>query len=467
MRASGQVVLHPVGAPRASTHLRARGLSGGRSTISNSLLAAPTNAVAIAYAYAVPFTPLHRSLGLPPSTLTDEILDAAVDAGVMETDDLDWKSALPPIRGLPQTDVPKDIAAMANSGGGMIVYGVEEDQKAATGRKDTGNLSEGHERAFRSAAITAIIPAVSGLEIYRLGTTPHAVAVVVPASVDRPHLIYRNDFFGAPIRNNADTVWMKERQIETMYKARFDEQRRSNQALESLYAEAAAGRDPASRAWLIAVAHPRIPGTLGRPTRDQAREVFKHAAGIALTYSNRNGIHPIENVDQLNPRPGLRRWIAPNTAASDISRWREAWLAVHHDGSVTLAAAVGGHRKSANDNFEGWEVQARGVEAAVADFTALIRAAAAALNHGEYDVRVGIEWTGEQPLCMLTVDGMGFTYDGVSTPLSTFTPVRSTIDAAAPDAEFHQQVFELAEDCVNQGGIAYLHVITKPDQPEA
>ncbi|MCV7441233.1 ATP-binding protein [Mycobacterium paraense] len=413
------------------------------------------------------FTPLHRSLGLPPSKLTDEILDAAVDAGVMETDDLDWKSALPPMKGLPQTDVPKDIAAMANSGGGMIVYGVEEDQKAATRRKDTGNFSEGHERAFRSAAITAIKPPVSGLEIYRLGTNPRAVAVVVPASVDRPHLIYRNDFFGAPIRNNADTVWMQERQIETMYRARFDEQRRSNEAIESLYAETAAGRDSANRAWLIAVAHPRIPGTLGRSTRDQAREIFKHAAAITLTYSTRSGIHPIENVDQLNPRPGLRRWIAPNSAAGDSSRWREAWVASHHDGSVTLAAAIGGHRKSANGYFEGWEVEARGIEAAVADFTALIRATAAALNYGEYDVCVGVEWTGEQALRVLTVDGQGYTYDGVSTPLSTFTPVRSTIDAAAPDAEFHQQVFELAQDCVNQGGITYLHVITEPAPAEA
>jgi len=26
----------------------------------------------------------------------------------------------------------------------MIVYGVEEDQKAATGHKDTGELAEGH-----------------------------------------------------------------------------------------------------------------------------------------------------------------------------------------------------------------------------------------------------------------------------------------------------------------------------------
>jgi Putative DNA-binding domain len=120
----------------------------------------PKNPTDVAYACLVVFTPLHRSLGLPPSELTDAILEAAVAAGVMETDDLDWKSELPPVRGILQTDVPKDIAAMANSGGGMIVYGIDEAQESACGRKDTGPFDEGHERALRSAAITAITPSV-------------------------------------------------------------------------------------------------------------------------------------------------------------------------------------------------------------------------------------------------------------------------------------------------------------------
>ncbi|ORB64850.1 helix-turn-helix domain-containing protein [Mycolicibacterium tusciae] len=411
------------------------------------------------------FTPLHRALGLPPSTLTDEILEAAVAAGVAEADDLDWKSELPPAKGLPQTDFPKDIAAMANSGGGMIVYGVEENQKAPTGRTDTGEFTEVHERALHSAAITAITPPVFGLEVHRLGVNPRAVAVIVPASVDGPHLIYRGEYFGAPIRNNADTVWMKERQIEAMYRARFDERRRATEAVDTLYAEAAAGRDSANRAWLIAVAHPRIPGTLVRPCHEKAQAIFARAETIALSYSNRNGMHPLQNVDRY-PRPGLRRWVAPSAATGDGSRWREAWASVHHEGSVTLTAAVGGHRKSGDGNFEGWEVEARAIEAAIADFTALIRATATALHHGEYDVCVGVVWAGEQPLCVLTVDGMGYTYDGASTPLSTFTPARSTINAAAADTEFHRQVHQLAQDCVNQGGITYLHVITDPDQTE-
>lgn len=92
------------------------------------------------------FTPLHRSLGLAPSELTDKLVDQAVAAGVTESYDLDWKSQRPPAKNLTESEVLKDIAAMANSGGGMIVYGVTEKQKAATGCKYTGDFTENHER---------------------------------------------------------------------------------------------------------------------------------------------------------------------------------------------------------------------------------------------------------------------------------------------------------------------------------
>ncbi|MGX5186174.1 AlbA family DNA-binding domain-containing protein [Streptomyces avermitilis] len=76
-----------------------------------------------------------------------------------ETSDLDWKTELPPAKGLSQTDFPKDVAAMANSGGGVIIFGVRESQKAATERVDAGEFTEVYERLLRSVAITAISPA--------------------------------------------------------------------------------------------------------------------------------------------------------------------------------------------------------------------------------------------------------------------------------------------------------------------
>ena len=123
----------------------------------------------------------------------------------------------------------------------------------------------------------------------------------------------------------------------------------------------------------------------------------------------RQGVHPLENVDRHNPRPGSRRWVAVNTATGDRSQWKEAWASLHHDGSVTLAAAIGGHRMSSDGYFEGSQVQSDAVECGVAGLMALIRTTADATGNDEYDVRVGIEWTGSEALTILTVDNWLFT----------------------------------------------------------
>lgn len=410
------------------------------------------------------FTALHRAIGAAPGPLIDELLDAAVSAGVAEAVDLDWKSTLPPAKGLPQTDFPKDVAAMANSGGGLIVFGVHESQKAATGRVDVGEVSEVYERSLHSAAITAISPPVFGLNVQCLGPEgKRAVVVEVPASIDGPHLIYRNDYFGAPIRNDSDTVWMKERQIEAMYRARFDERRHATEALDNLYVEAAAGRG-GQRAWLVAVAHPRVPRLQDRLTREGAKAVLSQARGRGLLYTDgADGVYPLENMDLGNPRPGLRRWVAPTTTTGEQSVWKESWASLHFDGSVSLAAAVGGYPGRAARYFEGWQVWSSAIELAVADYMALVRSAAEATDNDEYDLRVGIKWTGDHPLSIFTTDQLGYPYDGSSTPLHTYTAVDMSVNATASELDFHWCVHNLAQDCVNQGGISNLQKIRPPD----
>ncbi|MRX45329.1 AlbA family DNA-binding domain-containing protein [Agromyces kandeliae] len=412
------------------------------------------------------FTALHRALGLPPGPFTIEMVDQAIDVGVMETDDLDWKAELPPMKALPQSDFPKDVAAMANNGGGVIVYGVTESERAASARVGIHEFGEQYERALRSAAVTAITPPVFGLGVHTVGTAANrAVVVVVPASMDGPHLIFRNEYFGAPIRNDSDTVWMKERQIEAMYRARFDERRHATETLDKLYAEAVAGRDHDVRAWLVAVGHPRVPGRIERPTRDDARKIFEAAMKLCLVYVDRNAVHPLESVELLNPRPGLRRWVAANAATGERQMWREAWASIHHDGSVSIAAAVGGHRMSRDGHWEGRQIESRAIQAGVADFMALLRATAGSSNRSEYEVRVGIEWSGAQPLSIMAADRFGHAIEDWSTPLHRFTPVEATIRTDVSDLEFHWEVHDLARDCVNQGGVSLADKITPPDRP--
>lgn len=412
------------------------------------------------------FTGLHRGLGLSPGPITEELIDTAVQAGIEETDDLDWKSELPPASNLNNTDFPKDIAAMANSGGGVIVYGVTESQKKATGRKDTGELTENHERSLRQVAVSAISPPIFGLNIIHVGDDGNrAVAVVVPASVDGPHLVYRGEYFGAPVRNNADTLWMREREIAARYRARFDAARHATEVLDKLYMETASGRDTAERAWLIAVAHPRAASAMTRWSREDARELLKQAAALTMSFAGNDALRPLASVDWQNPRPGLRRWTAPNTMIGETSRWREASLSIHFDGSLTVAAAVGAHRRASGFSgeekkfYEGWRISELVIEAAVADLMALVRAVGLSIGAVEYDVRVGIEWGGKEPLTLYR-RVQGFDEDEGAVPLHRFIPIDTTVEVRGNDDQgYLEQVRELALDCLNQGGVMYLHLI--------
>ncbi|MGY2011949.1 AlbA family DNA-binding domain-containing protein [Nocardia gipuzkoensis] len=412
------------------------------------------------------FTALHHQLGRAPGPITEEMIDDAITRGIKETSDLDWKQKLPAIKELAQSDYVKDAAAMANSGGGIIVYGIEETDKAATGRVDCGQeVDENYERTLSRLAVAKIHPPVFGVKVVRLGTPQQrCTAVVIPASVDGPHLIYRNElYFGAPVRNGADTEWMNERQIEAMYRARFDERRHAAEALTNPYNELADQLSTTSNAYLIAVAHPRITAvTPSRPDRDQARTLFRLGAQQSLEYARRQpGVHAFDNIDVDQPRPGLRRWIAPATAAAQRDEWRRAQASIHHDGSITLTAAVGGHPRPARSEIDdGGVINSSTIECLVADLLGLVREISRHLTTTEYEIRIGIEWDGETPLIIQTVDNHGFPFAENSHRLARYSPVEATIDVGADHAAFEQQVRELALDCVNQGGVTYLKAIT-------
>lgn len=63
---------------------------------------------------------------------------------------------------------------------------------------------------------------------------------------------------------------MRERQIEAIYRARFDERRYSSEAIDALYDETATGPNTDQRTWFIGVVRPRVLALLARPDRDEA-----------------------------------------------------------------------------------------------------------------------------------------------------------------------------------------------------
>lgn len=186
------------------------------------------------------FTPLHRALGLPPSELVFTMLHSAIERQVTEKGDIDWKERLPDSRNpnAPE-EFAKDVAAMVNGGGGMIVYGVAED-RASSAAKDIVPVeawTDALERKLRGWAYSLIQPAVHGLEFIPLKDPDNgslAVILSVPASLEMPHLAMKDDAFRAPRRYGAQTVFMSERDIEQAYRARFEDRRNNSRDLADL-----------------------------------------------------------------------------------------------------------------------------------------------------------------------------------------------------------------------------------------
>lgn len=116
------------------------------------------------------FTPIHQSLGLEPGELSIELIERAVEGKVQETASLDWKGELYDSRKPGWDDeAAKDIAAMANSGGGWLVFGVAEDKEtgAASAFKPISWNANEHQRILR-IAYSRIGPPVLGLEFFHL-----------------------------------------------------------------------------------------------------------------------------------------------------------------------------------------------------------------------------------------------------------------------------------------------------------
>ena len=144
----------------------------------------------------------------------------AVSERVRETDQLDWKGALP--TKAESLEFAKDVAAMANSGGGMVVvYGIYEDETTSAAREITGveGWGDREQRRLRAVAYSSIRPPVHGLtfEAVLSGDRLIAAGFRVPSSPDTPHLVWSGGNFSAPIRYGAATAYMTERQLEQNY----------------------------------------------------------------------------------------------------------------------------------------------------------------------------------------------------------------------------------------------------------
>lgn len=293
-------------------------------------------------------TALHRILGLPARPIEYDDVASAASGGLGESGELDWKRELPSRD--KAAEFAKDVAAFANAAGGVLIYGVENTGHIR-GLKDADIKAE-IERLQRHLA-AYIRPYLTGVQYQTLTNADNTLLLVhVPPSAAAPHLVYEekvaNDGKRAvvvPLRVNVRTEWMDERQLAEAYRRRFELTGNRLQHLHDLadFANEQMSDTARESAWITFAATPAIPERRDEIPRHEVHQLATSALGRTsemLGYVVQWGsvLRSLSPNTIMNPRVGLRSWVASNALAeADRNNERPVYLEVHHDGSTVLS----------------------------------------------------------------------------------------------------------------------------------
>lgn len=427
------------------------------------------------------FTPIHRALGLEPGNLTLEIIQKAIEEGLEETSDLDWKKELYNYKKPAWfEESSKDIAAMANSGGGWIVFGVGEDGKN-NGASSINPIqwSATDEQRILKAAYSKIGPPVVGIEFFKVpcGENPddgYVVLMHVPDSADAPHFARKgDDAFVAPQRNGPHTEFMTDRDIERGFRERFQRGVDQEKTLQGYFEQAAEALNPEQGVFLAIAAVPVTPkisaGPVDRRTAIQHINPWAYSYFITSHQENHlknpqvltNGLFIWNDGDIVK---GMRRWVLRNSAQATAKYSKH----LHDDGTLTggycLRRNVRGVQSTSEQYLAG-EINhcySFDVEKALIDFFSLLREHAQERSvSGGFRIRVGLVGDANSPIVLRNHDKSTWNLmlESEPEPIKRFQPVSTFIDPLAPIEDILPPLRALALDIVNQGGIQNLQVI--------
>ncbi|ATF62213.1 AAA family ATPase [Rothia mucilaginosa] len=432
------------------------------------------------------FTPIHRALGLEPGNLTLELIEKAIEEGLEETSDLDWKKELyNPKKPTWFEEASKDIAAMANSGGGWIVFGVGEDG-TNNGASSINPIqwSATDEQRILKAAYSKIGPPVVGLDFFKIpcGENPdeeYIVLMHVPDSADAPHFARKgDDAFVAPQRNGPHTVFMTDRDIERGFRERFQRGVEQEKTLQGYFEQAADAlcsyeANPEQGVFLAIAAVPVTPSSSPDSAGRNACMRYTTPGIYPYFMASQRGNYPNEGKTYTNFTfiwtqgervKGMRRWVIRNLPQTTAGKYRKY---LHDDGTLLGAYQLGGvYNKSApSDQYPVGErnhCMSRDIEGALIDFFSLLREHAQERRvFGGFRIRVGLVGDTNRPILVRTSEGVtgNLMPESYSEPINRFQPVSTFIDPLAPIEDVLPPLRALALDIVNQGGIQNLQVI--------
>lgn len=161
---------------------------------------------------------LESVFGVQLEAVAAEDIHSLVSNGVAESFDLDFKQTLYGRGDSDKRALAGDVAALANTAGGVIVVGVAEDDQARATAADGVDLSDAEKARMLQVIASGVspMPAVEILAV-PVGQTPPPddgnselgergyFLIAVPRSLAAPHAVLVNDGFRFPKRNGSTT----------------------------------------------------------------------------------------------------------------------------------------------------------------------------------------------------------------------------------------------------------------------
>ena len=144
-----------------------------------------------------------------------------------EDEDLDYKAAHYNADQAGRTELAKDVAALANGIGGVLVLGLAEDRRTSIpGAATVVELTDGKLRQIRQAIASNLRP-TPRIELFTKPDQPGShqgiLLIAVPRSLDAPHAVLEQHRLAYPRRNGSTTAWLTEAEIATAYRRRFEQ----------------------------------------------------------------------------------------------------------------------------------------------------------------------------------------------------------------------------------------------------
>jgi hypothetical protein len=285
---------------------------------------------------------LERVTGEPIQSTSWVGLQKLVTDQVPESPQLDFKvdayDGQPTRGGRPKQDeFRKDVTALANARGGVLLLGMAEVDGVASHVAGVSGSLEAHEGRLRSLLQSRIEPHLDGVEIECIrGSATGCMVVLIPPSPRRPHAVVPmndNESLKYARRVGRHTEWLSEAQVADLYRERFTGGR--DIALRQDVVESEASAALLRRRWLTVTTVPEEAGDFAVDETAKARleEWWFRREHVRL-----NPRVPAAGVSDVVIGPS--RVVMEGRDATSVPSGNR--LAFHHDGSTHLAFEIDG-----------------------------------------------------------------------------------------------------------------------------